>query len=260
MASGARTPISGCVICYQEADRIADCVRSLAFCDEVLVVDSGSTDATRDLAAQLGARVLVNQPFPGFAAQRQFAIDRAMHDFVVCLDADERVEPALAQRLQAMAATGQLAGGYRVPRRSHYLGRIMRHGLFWPDRKLRVFDRRLGRVVANPPHDHVEMAAGVPVTDLPESLEHLNYRSFRHHLRTIDSYATQAAQALRAAGRRTNVFDLLARPPAVFVKSFVLKRGLLDGWRGLVFAALAAWHDWLKYWRLWRLRGEGGTR
>jgi glycosyltransferase involved in cell wall biosynthesis len=253
----ARTPISGCVICHQEADRIADCVRSLSFCDEVVVVDSGSTDATRAIAAELGARVVVRAPFPGFAAQRQFAVDQAAHDWVLCIDADERVTPALAERIEAMARAGTLKGGYRLRRRSHYLGRVMRHGLFWPDSKLRLFDRRLGRVVANPPHDHVVMLPGTPVEQLEQCLEHLNYRTFRDHLRTIDSYSTQAALAMRAAGRKATVLDLLVRPPSVFVKSLLLKRGVLDGWRGLLCASLAAWHDWLKYWRTWRQPARG---
>jgi glycosyltransferase involved in cell wall biosynthesis len=257
VAEVTRTPVSGCVICYQEADRIADCVRSLAFCDEVLVVDSGSTDGTQQIAAQLGARVVVNQPFPGFAAQRQFAVDHAQHDFVLCLDADERLQPDLAQELRALAARGVLRGGYRMPRRSHYLGRVMRHGLFWPDVKLRLFDRRCGRVVANPPHDHVTMDAGVAVTQLAGCIEHLNYRTFRDHLRTIDSYATQAALAMRKAGRRVTVLDLLVRPPSVVTKSLLLKLGFLDGWRGALCAGLAGYHDWLKYWRCLRLPAGG---
>lgn len=257
MAPERRQPLSGCVICYQEEDRIADCVRSLAFCDEVVVVDSGSRDRTAAIAAELGASVVENAPFPGFARQRQFAVEQARHDFVLCLDADERVTAELARRIAALADAGALAGGYRMPRRSDYLGRTMRHGLFWPDRKLRLFDRRCGRVVANPPHDHVEMADGAPVTDLAEPLVHLNYRTFRDHLRTIDSYARQAAAAMRGAGRRASVLDLLVRPPSVVVKSLVLKLGFLDGWRGFVCAGLAGYHDWLKYWRsLGRAAGE----
>ncbi len=251
------TPISGCVICCQEADRIADCVRSLSFCDEIVVVDSGSTDATRTIAADLGARVVVNTPFPGFAQQRQFAIDQAQNDWVLCLDADERITPALARNIVARASSGTLVGAYRMPRRSQYLGRVMRHGLFWPDWKLRLFDRRLGRVVANPPHDHVAMREGTSIADLDDCIEHLNYRSLADHLRTIDSYSRQAAEAMRADGRRASVLDLIVRPPSVFVKSLLVKRGLLDGWRGLVCASLAAYHDWLKYWRCLRLLGRG---
>ncbi len=258
MAASRRQPLSGCVIACQEADRIADCLRSLDFCDEVVVVDSGSTDQTVEICRALGARVVHNSPFPGFAAQRQFAVEQAQHDFVVCLDADERVEPELAALLRARADAGALRGGYRVCRRSRYLGRTMRHGLFWPDRKLRIFDRRLGRVVANPPHDHVQMQEDAPVEDLPGALLHLNYRTLRDHLRTIDSYATQAASAMRAAGRRATPLDLLLRPPAVLCKSLVFKLGLLDGWRGLLAGVLAAYYDWLKYWRL-LLRQRGAA-
>jgi glycosyltransferase involved in cell wall biosynthesis len=203
--------------------------------------------------------VIQNAPFPGFAAQRQFAIDHAGHDWVLCLDADERVTPELTQRIVELATAGTLRGGYRLPRRSHYLGRVMRHGLFWPDRKLRLFDRRCGRVVANPPHDHVELVPDAPVADLEGCLEHLNYRTFRDHLRTIDSYSRQAALAMQSTGRRVTLFDLLVRPPSVFVKSLLLKLGVLDGWRGVVCAALAGWHDWLKYWRLFRLPPRGSA-
>lgn len=159
MAS-AGTPISGCVICYQEADRIVDCVRSLAFCDEVVVVDSGSTDGTRELAAGLGARVLVNTPFPGHREQKQFAVEQARHDFVFCLDADERCTPELAAQVRAKAAAGLTADAYEMPRHNHYLGRISKHGLFVPDRKIRLFDRRRARWGGRNPHDHVELAEG----------------------------------------------------------------------------------------------------
>jgi len=246
-------PISGCVICHQEADRIADCLRSLSFCDEVVVVDSGSTDGTREIAAGLGARVLVNVPFPGHREQKQFAVDQARHDHVFCLDADERCSPALQERVRQLQAAGLGADAYEMPRHNHYLGRISRHGLFVPDRKVRLFDRRRARWGGRNPHDRVELAAGATCERLTEGLEHLSYRDFSHHLRTIDSFTRIAAQALADEGRRANAFDLLVRPPAVFIKSLVLKLGFLDGWRGFVIAAMAAYTDWRKYWRLLRL-------
>ncbi len=252
MAEAERAPISGCVICFQEADRIADCVRSLSFCDEVVVVDSGSTDGTREIAAGLGARVVLNAPFPGHKEQKQRAVELAAHDLVFCLDADERCTEALQARVKALSCDPRRADGYEMPRHNHYLGRVLRHGLFVPDRKLRLFDRRRGRWGGRNPHDRVEMAAGARVERLVEGIEHLSYRDFAHHRRTIDSFSRIAADALAAEGRRASVLDLLVRPPAVLVKGLVLKLGFLDGWRGFVVAAMAAYTDWRKYWRLWR--------
>ena len=145
MADVDAAPISGCVICYQEADRIADCLRSLSFCDEVVVVDSGSTDGTQAIVERHGARLLTNVPFPGHKQQKQFAVDQARHDFVFCLDADERCTPELAERIEQLRRLPERADGYETPRRNHYLGRILRFGLHVPDRKLRLFDRRVGR-------------------------------------------------------------------------------------------------------------------
>lgn len=253
------TPISGCVICHQEQDRIADCLRSLDFCDEVVVVDSGSTDGTPEIAAQLGARVLVNRPFPGHREQKQFAVDAAAHDWVFCLDADERATPELRAAVRQRAAVGLRGAAYEMPRRNHYLGRVVRAGLFWPDRKIRLFDRRRARWGGRNPHDRVEVASGGEVVRLEQPIEHLSFRSLRHQLRTIDSFSAIAARAMADEGRRANPFDLLVRPPSVAFKSLILKRGFLDGWRGLLIAALAGYTDWKKYWRLWRLgRGGGG--
>ncbi|MFY9344295.1 MAG: glycosyltransferase family 2 protein [Planctomycetota bacterium] len=259
MVEPARQPVSGCVICWQEADRIADCVRSLAFCDEIVVVDSGSTDGTQRIAAELGARVVTNVPFPGHKEQKQFAVEQARFDFVFCLDADERCSPQLAARVRELQAGGFPADAYEMPRLNHYLGRISRHGLFVPDRKVRLFDRRRARWGGRNPHDHVELSAGASCERLAEGIEHLSYRDFAHHLRTIDSFTRIAAQALRDEGRRASVLDLLVRPPAVFVKSLVLKAGFLDGWRGFVIAAMAAYTDAKKYWRLRRLLRTGGA-
>ncbi len=250
------TPISGCVIAHQEEDRIADCVRSLAFCSEVVVVDSGSGDRTREVAVASGARVSINAPFPGHREQKQHAVDLAANDWVLCLDADERVTPELRARLEDLRRGGLRGAAYEMPRRNHYLGRVVRSGLFWPDRKVRLFDRRRARWGGTNPHDRVEVAAGGEVARLEEPIEHLSYRSLAHHLRGIDTYARIAAAALYAEGRRASWLDLAVRPPAVAFKSLVLKRGFLDGWRGVVISAMAGYYDWLKY---WRLRREAST-
>ena len=159
-------PISGCVIAFQEEDRIADCVASLAFCDEVLVVDSGSEDRTRELAEAAGARVLVNTPFPGHKEQKQLAVDAATHDRVLCLDADERVTDALREEIEVLRSSGWPASAYEVERRNHYLGRVVNHGMFGPERKIRLFDRRQAKWGGTNPHDRVEVDPGAATTKL----------------------------------------------------------------------------------------------
>jgi hypothetical protein len=198
----------------------------------------------------------LHAPFPGYREQKQWAVEQAAHDWVFCLDADERASPELQARLRSLKAKGLAGAAYEMPRSNIYLGRQLRRGLFWPDRKIRLFDRRRARFGGVNPHERVEVAPGGALTALAEPIEHLSYRDFRHHLRTIDSYTAIAARQLHAQGRRANLFDLLVRPPSVLVKSLVVKRGFLDGWRGFVIAGMAAYTDWKKYWRLLRLRRE----
>ena len=248
-----KTPISGCVICYQEADRIEDCIRSLAFCDEVVVVDSGSTDGTPEKAAALGARVITNAPFPGYRAQKQLAVDLARYDWVFLLDADERVTPALRERIEQLRTSGLTTGGFSMPRRNHYLGRMVRGGVSYPDRKMRFFDRRVTVIGGRDPHDRMELLPGHTVVPLREPIEHLSYRDFEHHLRTIDRFSRISAEAMHAEGRKGRWIDIVVRPTAIFLKSLILKRGFIDGWRGVAIAAMSFRYDWIKYRRLWRL-------
>ena len=142
MPAETPTRISACVITYQEEDRIADCLRSLSFCDDLLVVDSGSTDRTVNVAESGGARVITNAPFPGFVEQKQFVVDHARFDWVFVLDADERVSDGLRSRISTLAAEGLTGAAYEMPRRNQYLGKVVRRGRSWPDRKVRLFDRR----------------------------------------------------------------------------------------------------------------------
>jgi glycosyltransferase involved in cell wall biosynthesis len=248
-AAATRPAISACIIARDEEDRLPACLDSLAFCDEILVVDSHSRDRTRELAAARGARVL-ERDWPGHVAQKEFAIRQAAHDWVLCVDADERISPELAAEIEALRAQG-FAGcaGYVAPRKSRYLGEWIRHGTWYPDWKLRLFDRRRGRWGGRDPHDRVEIDGATQ--RLRGELLHEPYRSFEEHLATIDRYTTTMAEQLHAGGKRARFSDIVLRPPLRFLGFYLLRGGFLDGWRGFLLAVLAAHYVRLKYAKLW---------
>lgn len=244
--------LSGCIIAFNEADRIAAAIESLHFCDEVLVVDSHSTDATREVALALGARV-IERDWPGHVAQKEFAIRAAAHDWVLCVDADERISSELGTEIQALKARGFDEGvggpaGWRMPRLTHWMGAWIRYGTWYPDRQLRLFDRRRGKWGGNDPHDRVELD-GAP-RELKGDLLHETYRNLDDHLATINKYTAIMAEGMYARGKRARTRDLWLRPGWRFIRFYVLKRGFLLGWRGLALAFLAAHYVRLKYLRL----------
>lgn len=237
--------LSACIITLDEEDRIQDCIASLDFCDEVLVVDSHSSDGTRALAESLGARV-IERDWPGHVAQKEFTVRQAQHDWVLCVDADERVSPALREELVALKRAGfPDRAGWRMPRCSRYLGRWIRHGTWYPDLQLRLFDRRRGHWGGENPHDRVELEGSVG--RLTGDLLHEPYRNLSEHLRTIDTYTTTMAEGLVRRGKRASVWNLVANPAVRFFRFYVLKLGFLEGWRGFLLACLAAHYVRLKY-------------
>jgi glycosyltransferase involved in cell wall biosynthesis len=249
--SATRAPLSACIIARDEEDRIEPCLDSIAWCDEILLVDAHSSDRTREIAAAHGARV-IERDWPGHVAQKEFAVRQARHDWVLCLDADERVSPELRVEIEALREAGfRGRAGWRMPRLSCYLGRWIRHGSWYPDRQLRLFDRRHGRWAGSDPHDRVNLEG--PVGTLRGALLHHPYRDFADHLATIERYTSTAAQRLHEKGRRARLLDILLRPPWRFLRFYVLERGFLEGWRGLVMAYLAAHYVRLKYLKLWLL-------
>lgn len=253
-------PVTACIIAFNEEEKLEACIRSASFCAHVVVVDSHSTDRTRDIAASLGATV-VERDWPGHIDQKNFAIDQATTEWVLCLDADERVTPELRARIEAALAAPE-ADGYTVNRRNIYLGKWIRRGGWYPDRKVRLFRRTKGRWGGVNPHDHVHVQG--PVRDLDADLEHLSYDSIADHLKTIDYFSTIAAGEKLSRGQRGLGLQLVFNPPFKFFKMFVLKLGFLDGWRGLIVAALGAFYVFLRYAKLWehvhvegRARGTG---
>jgi glycosyltransferase involved in cell wall biosynthesis len=243
--------LCACVIACDEQDRIGDCLASLAFCDEIVVVDSHSRDATREIAASHGARV-IERDWPGHVAQKEFAIRQAACDWVLCVDADERVSPELAAQIADLRAEGfpELAG-WRMPRLSSYLGRPIRHGSWYPDLQLRLFDRRRGHWSGRDPHDRVALSGRVG--RLSGELLHHPYRSLEDHIASIDRYTTTMARQLHEEGRRARAVDVLLRPAWRFLRFYALEGGWREGWRGLLLAHLAAEYVRLKYVKLWVL-------
>jgi glycosyltransferase involved in cell wall biosynthesis len=248
--------ISACIITLNEADRIEACLDSLAFCNEILVVDSGSTDATRELAVAKGARV-ITRAFEGYRAQKDFAVQSATHDWVLCLDADERVTPALRASIE-QARVKDFAGfaGYRCARATEYFGAFLRHGNAYPDRVLRLFDRRCGgwrggREI----HEHASVDGALE--NLNGDLEHHAYRSLSDQLGRLQRYARLMAEHQHATGRKAHLWNMLLNPLWRFVRGYWLRAGFLDGWRGLVYAWVEANYVRQKLVMLWLLeRGQ----
>jgi glycosyltransferase involved in cell wall biosynthesis len=252
-----RPALSACIITLNEADRIDACIDSLAFCDEVLLVDSGSTDDTCERAAAKGARVL-HRRFDGYRSQKQFAVQNAAHDWVICLDADERVGAALRDSIEQARARGFAEhAGYRFARLTEYFGAPLRHGNAYPDRVMRLFDRRRGgwrggREI----HEHASVDGRVGT--LAGDLEHLSYRSMSDQLSRLERYARMMAEHMHANGRRARMVNILVNPFWRFFRGYVLRAGFLDGWRGLVYAYVKANYVRQKFIKLWLL--ERGYR
>jgi hypothetical protein len=245
--------ISAVLIAQNEERHLADALASVAFCDEIVLVDSGSTDRTREIAEKAGARVVVSAPWPGFVAQRDLAVRAARHDWVLPLDADERVGMALREEIEALRARGFEQSGYRIPRVAYYLGRWMRGTDWYPDWQLRLFDRTRGGWQGDLVHESVRVDG--PVGRLHGELEHHPYENISDHLVKIDSYTTLWARQARTAGRRTNLADMVAGASWAFFRNYLLKRGILLGGAGFVVSVLNTHYTFVKLAKLrelWR--------
>jgi glycosyltransferase involved in cell wall biosynthesis len=248
--------ISATIITHNEAENIRAACESVAWADEILVVDAQSSDATVQIAEACGARVIVRE-WPGFAAQKQFAADEARHEWVFSLDADERVSAELRASVEDLlyANEPRLADGYRVARRSFYMGRWIRGGGWYPDHQLRLYRKRLGRWEGAYIHESVKMDEGARIETLRGDLLHYSVRDAAHHHRMIgERYAPLAARQMHERGRRTSPVRIAAAAPAAFLRSYVLKGGWRDGLAGYTIARFAAHHAFLKHLMLWEMQ------
>jgi glycosyltransferase involved in cell wall biosynthesis len=240
--------ISALVICQDEERHIEDCLASVAWCDEIVVVDSGSRDGTLEIARKHATRVL-HREWTGIADQKNFALAQAAGGWVLNLDADERCTPALRDAVQAALAADPPQAGFEVRRHVFYLGRWIDHGGWYPDWKLRLFRRERGRFLGRGPHDRV--VADGPVGRLDADLVHLTYGDFAEHLRTLQRFSDVVADEWAAAGHRFSLARALLHPPLKFIECYAWKQGFRDGWPGLVIAATSAFYVFAKYVKLW---------
>ena len=241
------------MITLNAAAQLPDCLASVAFADEVVVVDSGSSDDTAQVAARYGARVIVKE-WLGFGRQKQFAVEQAAHDWVLCIDADERVSPELAASL-VRTLDAPSAPVYRMARRNRFLGRWLRHGEGYPDWSVRLFDRRQARWSDDPVHEKV---LGAPIGTLDGDLLHESAQDLSRYLEKQNRYTTLAAAELHRRGYSAGIADLALSPLARFFKFYLLRLGFLDGLPGLVHISIGCMNSFMKYAKLVDLRKADG--
>ena len=248
-------PLSLVIITRDAAHELGACLASAAFAAETIVVDSGSSDDTAALAARTGARV-IEHAWEGFGPQKNFAVGAAAHDWVLCLDADERVTPELAKAIRAVFAGGTpMTHAFAFARRNRFLGRWLAHGEGYPDWNLRLFDRRHARWSADPVHEKV--VADGPVARLRGDLLHASAESIDAYIAKQNRYTTVQAAAMHARGERASTVQLVLSPAARFLRFYVLRLGFLDGAAGFAHIAIGAFASFLKYAKLRALNDAG---
>jgi len=249
--------ISATIITHNESANIARAIRSLSCADEIVVIDSNSTDDTREIAAGLGARVIPHA-FPGFAAQKNFSSDQARHDWVLSLDADEELDPKAQAAVLEWKRTEPAAAGYQLARRAQYLGRWILHSGWYPDYKLRLFDRRLGSWQGAFVHESVVVNGSMAT--LPGDILHYTCNSLEEHSQRIEFYTDLAAKEMFERNEKVNLLRRTLAPPWIFLNTYLFRLGILDGGAGYTIAKMAALYVERKYAKLEEMQKAGPPR
>jgi glycosyltransferase involved in cell wall biosynthesis len=244
------------VITRNEAANIAAALESVSWADEIVVVDSESTDDTVAIAKRFTDRVTVRR-WPGYIDQKNHAASLARHDWILSLDADERVTPELAADIQKTLRSEPTSAAFTIPRVTWHLGRWIRTTDWYPDRQLRFYDRRRAKWTGKYVHEAVTVDDNVG--ELAHDLQHYPFRDIADHLETINRYTTYAAKQMYESGRRAGILDLVAHGPLAFLRNYIAKGGIADGSAGLVISAMNAYYVFLKFSKLWEMQRVPGS-
>jgi glycosyltransferase involved in cell wall biosynthesis len=247
--------LSVAIVAMDEEANISRTLASVRWADEIVLVDSGSKDRTCDIARENGARVVI-EPWRGYVAQKQYAIDLCTKDWILLLDADEEISPGLADEIRAVLADPHALNGYWLSRKNLFLGRWMRHGGFYPDPKLRLFRRGQGFVTGHDPHDRCELKPDVPqrTRQFKNPMVHYTYPTLTYYISHMNRYSSLGAELAVAKGhRRFSVANILVRPTATFIYNYILRLGFLDGREGLLLHLYHAVYVSWKYAKAWEL-------
>jgi glycosyltransferase involved in cell wall biosynthesis len=245
-------PVSAVIITHNEEENIGRCLQAVQkVAEEIIIVDSLSSDRTIEIASRFNAKIF-SLEWKGFGPQKNFGIQQASANYILALDADEVLTEEAINEIQALKING-LKGVYEFPLLNFYFGKFLKHGLEYPNYKKRLFDKTKVWWNENPVHESLIIPGGYPVLRLKGHIEHYSYRSIEHYLTKANYYTTIGALELKEKGKKNYLFKMLFSPPFVFIKSYFLKAGFLDGLHGFVTALFNARTNFLKYAKLWEL-------
>lgn len=246
----ARQPLSAVIISLNAAAQIEACLQSVAFADEIVVVDSGSTDDTIEIANRCGARV-IHQDWLGFGKQKKFAVSQAKHDWVLCIDADEQISEQLRASIENVLINPKWQA-FKMPRCNRFMGRWLRHGEGYPDWSLRLFDRRFANWSDDAVHEKIVGAKGAGI--LSGDLLHASGEDLETYLDKQNKYTTLQAETLFRQGKAANMMHLIVSPLLRFIKFYIFRLGFLDGVPGLVHVLIGCFNSFTKYAKLMAIR------
>ena len=249
--------LSVTIITYNEAQRIRPCLESIKWADEIIVIDSLSTDDTVKICLEYTSHVICH-PWLGYGPQKNFALSKVQNEWVLSIDADERVSTELRKEIETVLSQKVRCAGYFMPRKSFFLGKWVRYGGWYPDYNLRLFRKTEGRFKDRMVHECLEIQGNAGYFKGP--LEHDTYRSLEEYLERMQRYSTLEAQEMKKEGRAASGFDLIFRPPFTFLKMYILQQGFREGWRGFILAGLYSMYTFSKYAKLWEMEAERPRR